>query len=123
MRRLVPVAAVIAGMSPFAGLAADGPLAAIATIEVERDTATVRLTGKALALTGGLYEAQLKIEKSGTSGRSSTSQGGAFELGEGESATVATVGLSIDPQDVLAAELVLSADGREVARSRLSVGQ
>jgi hypothetical protein len=63
----------------------------------------------------------MTIEKSGPSGRTSTTQGGAVTLAAGQAGDVATVGLSMTPGDQLSVELVVSADGKEVSRSRMSV--
>lgn len=102
---------------------AQEPPAAVALIEAIATDDGVRLEGRALALTRGRYDARMTIEKSGASGRTSTTQGGAVDLAAGQSASVATVGLSMAAGDVLAVELVLTAEGEEVSRNRLSVGQ
>ena len=123
MRFAGPIAAALAAMGPIPSFAAEGPSSAIATIAVEHAEGSVTLSGRVLALAQGRYQAQMRIEKSGTAGRTSTTQGGQFTLEAGEVATVATVGLSMGARDMLAVELVLSSDGQEVSRSRLSVGQ
>ncbi|WP_156421550.1 curli-like amyloid fiber formation chaperone CsgH [Aureimonas sp. AU40] len=95
---------------------------AIASIVVEPGAGTVRLTGRALGLSNGHVEARMMIEKSGPSGRTSTTQGGEFELSVGQDAVVATVGLSLSPGDKLDVDLVLTNGEREISRSRLNVG-
>ncbi len=120
MRRLALVL-VMAAMSLPGARAQETPFA-VAGIAAEPSAGGVTLAGRALALVAGRYEAEMRIEKSGASGRTSTTQGGAVTLAAGETGTVATVGLSMAPGDTLAVELVLSAKGREISRSRLSVG-
>ena len=82
----------------------------------------VRLTGHALGVTAGPVEARMTIDKSGPSGRTSTTQGGALTLAVGQDVVVASVGLSIGAGDQLTVDLVLMDGEREVSRSRLSVG-
>lgn len=95
---------------------------AIASIAVEGGSGSVRLTGHALGLSAGHVEARMTIRKSGASGQTSTTQGGAFDLSAGQDAVVATVGLSIAPGDRLEVDLVLSSRQQEVSRSTLNVG-
>ncbi|EAS51333.1 hypothetical protein SI859A1_02148 [Aurantimonas manganoxydans SI85-9A1] len=90
---------------------------AIAAIVVEPTDDGVRMTGRAVALSVLSVDAKMTIERSGSGGRTSTSQGGRFTLEKGESADVATVGLSMAAGDALSVELVLSVDGRTIARS------
>lgn len=96
---------------------------AVAGIAVEAIPHGVTLRGTALALAEGHYETKMRIEKSGPSGHTSTTQGGAVSLEAGESGTVATVGLSLTPGDTLSVELIITAGGRMVSSSQVSVGK
>lgn len=120
MRALLSVLAVLMSHS---GAQAQGAGAAVASIAVEASQAGVTLRGQALALSAGRFETSMRIEKSGPSGRTSTTQGGALSLAAGEAGTVATVGLSLAPGDTLSIELVVTAGGQVVSTSQLSVGQ
>lgn len=97
--------------------------AALGSIGVTTSETGVKLTGRAAALSDVEVDALMSIEKSGASGRMSTSQGGSFSLKAGESVDVATVGISMAPGDKLSVELTLKSDGRELSSSTLSVGQ
>ncbi|MCP3054450.1 MULTISPECIES: curli-like amyloid fiber formation chaperone CsgH [Aurantimonas] len=97
--------------------------AALGSIVVTTSETGVKLTGRAAALSDVEVDALMSIEKSGASGRMSTSQGGSFSLKAGESADVATVGISLTPGDKLSVELTLKSNDRELSSSTLSVGQ
>ncbi len=96
---------------------------AIAAIAVEPTKDGVRLTGRAVALAAVTVDAKMTIERSGSAGRTSTSQGGSFTLEQGESADVASVGLSMAAGDALSVELVLSAGGETIARSTVETAR
>lgn len=119
MRLLLSALAILVSASTAQ---AQEPGSAVAGITVEAIPNGVTLRGTALALAAGRYDTRMRIEKSGPSGRTSTTQGGAVSLAAGETGTVATVGLSLAPGDTLSVELVVTAGGRTVASSRLSVG-
>ncbi|SKA26824.1 curli-like amyloid fiber formation chaperone CsgH [Consotaella salsifontis] len=112
-------ALLAAGLLSAAGAAAHAGQSgsALATIAIEPTDTGVRLTGKAVALAAVSLDAKMTIERTGTAGRTATSQGGAFQLKAGERADVASVGLSMAPGDRLSVELVLSVDGQPIARS------
>lgn len=101
-------------------LAADE--AAIPTILVEADSKGVTVVGRVVALTSGTFSSTLKIDRQGVSGRTATTQGGESRLGAGEAADIARVGLSMGAGDTLDVRMVVSAGGREVASSQLTVG-
>ncbi|HEX2020646.1 MAG TPA: curli-like amyloid fiber formation chaperone CsgH [Aurantimonas sp.] len=121
--------------SPYAALVAAGLLlgaggmsraaepGAIAAITVEPTKDGVRLTGRAVALAAVTVDAKMTIERSGSAGRTSTSQGGSFTLEQGESVDVASVGLSMAAGDALSVELVLSAGGETMARSTVETAR
>lgn len=126
--RALPIFAAIASIASvltMASAAHAGPpeAAALGSIVVSTSSTGVKLTGRAAALSDVELDALMSIEKSGASGRMSTSQGGSFSLKAGESADVATVGISMAPGDKLSVELTLKSDGRELSSSTLSVGQ
>lgn len=113
----------VALMSASSAAQAAGPAAAVAVIDVEAAPNGVRISGRALALSAGRFEATMRVEKSGPAGRSNTTQGGSATLDAGKSSSVATVGLSVAPGDRLEVELVLTGEnGAEVARNTLVVG-
>ncbi|MBP0441051.1 curli-like amyloid fiber formation chaperone CsgH [Tianweitania sediminis] len=117
--RFLPVVLAMVSASPAYAQSA----AAVATVEASATEGGVRLVGRAVALADGRYEAKMAIRKSGRSGETSTTQGGAFELQAGKTADVASVGLSMVPGDTLVVDLVLTAGGEEVSRTMLSVGK
>ncbi len=120
--RFVAAWCLVGGLLVSGPLHAEGASSAIASIAVEGGSGTVRLTGHALGLSPGHVEARMTIKKSGASGQTSTTQGGAFDLSAGQDAVVATVGLSIAPGDRLEVDLVLTSSQQEVSRSTLNVG-
>lgn len=122
MRRLLNSAALAVLMSAGPSHAQAEP-AAVASIVAERSVGGVRLSARVLALGAGDFDARMRIEKSGPSGRLSTTQGGAAKLEAGGEGVVATVGLSMAPGDTLSVDLVVSSGGRDVAHSRLTVGE
>lgn len=63
------------------------------------------------------------VTKTGLSGRVSTTQGGEFALAAGESADVATVGLSTSPGDRLTVDLTLTSGERVLSTSRLTIDE
>jgi hypothetical protein len=81
----------------------------------------LRITGRILALAAGSGSATMSIEKSGASGKMSTSQGGMFDLQEGEHRDIATVGVSYDPADELRIELILTANGEDIGSAILEL--
>lgn len=112
MRRLAGVAGLMAVVaSP--GAAADVQ----AVIDLDRTSSGVTIVGKATAASAGIYDARMIIEKSGTSGRASTSQGRRLDLSAGQSSDVAQVGLSLQPGDQLAVTVEISRNGEIVSRT------
>lgn len=97
--------------------------AALGSIVVTTSSTGVNLTARAIAWDDIEIDVLMSIEKTGTSGRMSTSQGGSFSLKAGESTDVATVGVSIAPEDKLSVELRLISNDRELSVSTLSVGR
>ena len=102
--------------------ASQGSDMGVASIEATASGNGVRFVGRVLALSEGRFDARMTIEKTGTSGRTSTSQGGAVTLVAGASADIATTTLSLAPGDQVSIDLVLSTDGQAVASSRLVIG-
>jgi len=95
---------------------------AVATIQVEPGAAGITLTGRAVALARCQFTASLTVERSGQSGHIKTKQGGEFAVEKGRVAEIATLAISMTPEDSLAVELTLSFAGRQIATSSLRVG-
>ncbi|WP_099864397.1 curli-like amyloid fiber formation chaperone CsgH [Pararhizobium haloflavum] len=114
MRRLIMVLAGLMAAGQLAH-ADEGP--ALAAVSIEPGDGGVTIVGRATALEGGRYEARMVIEKSGTSGRTSTRQGAHLDLAAGESADVARVGLSLQAGDSLAVTVEVMEDGAVVSRA------
>jgi hypothetical protein len=117
--------AMALGAGVLAGSAHAAPPSscAVAAIAVEPGAGGVTLTGRAVALADCRFSASMTVERSGQAGAMKTTQGGSFSLDKGQSASVATVGVSISAGDHLEVVLVLSFDGREIATSSLRVGE
>ncbi|MEE2951285.1 MAG: curli-like amyloid fiber formation chaperone CsgH [Pseudomonadota bacterium] len=81
----------------------------------------LQVTGRVLAVSSGAGSAKMSIEKNGPSGRTSTTQGGSFDLEKGEHRDIATVGLSFSPGDKLSIELVLTADGQTLSSAKVEM--
>lgn len=81
----------------------------------------VQVTATITAITTGRYEAEMAIQKSGAAGTATTRQTGAFDLSSGESATVATIGLSFDPADELDIRLTVRSEGQIVSKGSLTL--
>lgn len=122
MRFAAAVWCIAGSLLMSAPVHAEPASAAIASIAVEAEAGSVRLSGHALGLAEGHVAARMTITKSGPSGRMSTTQGGEFDLSKGKDAVVATVSLSMAAGDRLDVDLVLTDGQREVSRSKLSVG-
>lgn len=97
MRRASALAFAMAGLVYGSPGTAAAQATAVATIEVMGTANGVRISGRALALSAGRFDAELRIEKDGRAGRTATTQGGSVTLEAGRSADIATVGLSLAP--------------------------
>ena len=95
---------------------------ALPMIEVEATENGVAVIGRVVALTDGNYTSRMTIERTGTSGKTATTQGADSLLDAGQTANVARVGLSMAPGDALVVEMVVSADGQRIASTSLTVG-
>jgi hypothetical protein len=95
--------------------------AAVATITVGRTDAGLSVTGGALALSAGDYEATMSIDKHGKSGTMKTKQAGKMSLGVGQSGSIAKVGLSYEPGDKVDILLDVTADGKAVSQAHTTV--
>lgn len=98
-----------------------GAPAAVATITVTRSESGLLVTGGALALAPGDYEAAMSIDKSGKSGSMTTKQAGKLSLSAGESGSIAKVGLSYAPGDKVDIRLDVTAGGKPVSQAHTSI--
>lgn len=107
-------------LAAFAVLAAAPAMAgegARAGIVLEEEDGEIIIVGSATALEEGSYTARMAVEKTGTSGRASTSQGSRFELEAGETADIARLVLSVRSGDRLSVTVEVLTDGRMVDRA------
>lgn len=87
---------------------------AVGIISIEPAARTVAISGRVVALADGHYDAALTVKKSGRSGTTNTTQKGSFDLGGGESADVAHIGVSFARGDRLTVRLEVSEAGRVI---------
>jgi hypothetical protein len=95
--------------------------AAIAIITVERTDAGLSVTGGALALSAGDYDAVMSIDKYGKSGTMKTKQAGKMSLGAGQSSSIAKVGLSYEAGDKVDIRLDVTASGKAVSQAHTTI--
>lgn len=95
--------------------------AAVATITVGRTDAGLSVTGGALALLAGDYEATMSIDRRGKSGTMKTKQAGKMSLVAGENGNIAKVGLSYQPGDKVDIHLDVSAGGKAVSQAHTTI--
>jgi hypothetical protein len=95
--------------------------AAVATITVGRTDAGLLVTGSALALSAGDYEATMSIDKRGKSGTMKTKQAGKMSLAAGESGNIAKIGLSYEPGDKVDIRLDVTAGGNAVSQAHTTI--
>jgi hypothetical protein len=95
--------------------------AAVATITVGRSDAGLSVTGGALALSAGDYDAVMSIDKHGKSGAMKTKQAGKMSLGAGQSGSIAKVGLSYEPGDKVDIRLDVTAGGKAVSQAHTTI--
>lgn len=94
---------------------------AIATITVGHTDAGLTVTGGALALAAGDYEASMSIDKHGKSGTMKTKQAGKMSLGAGQSGSIAKVGLSYEPGDHVDIYLDVTSGGKAVSQAHTTI--
>lgn len=114
---LLPIA-IIAGPTSAQD---DGPSGnhalVLASISMDHTPSGLTIAARAHALTGGDYEADMRIEKDGPSGTMSTRQGNALTLAAGDTADIARVGLSLAPGDSLSIRVDIYHDGELIAET------
>ncbi|SMC93336.1 hypothetical protein SAMN06297251_11338 [Fulvimarina manganoxydans] len=118
---LLALALLVGGAGSSSAQTRDASAAASIAVSPRDDGLT--LIGKAHALTNAEGQARMIVTKTGLSGRVSTTQGGEFALAAGESADVATVGLSTSPGDRLTVDLTLTSGERVLSTSRLTIDE
>jgi hypothetical protein len=94
---------------------------AVATITVGRSDAGLSVTGGALALSAGDYDAVMSIDKHGKSGTMKTKQAGKMSLGAGQSGSIAKVSLSYEAGDKVDIRLDVTAGGKAVSQAHTTI--
>lgn len=96
--------------------------AALAFIDLNYAENGIEVLGKALAITDVHVKGKMTISRKGAAGSVSTSQGADLAIAAGESAEVARVNVSYHAGDRIEVTIVLSQDGKIIARSSVSAG-
>ena len=117
LRRLLTAALMCTSTAAYA----DGERA-LALLSAEPTDSGVTLIAKVSALTSGQFDARMVVSKDGSAGSANTAQSGSYELSAGDTATVARLGLSLDPADRLEVKFTVKSAGATVATSSLSIG-
>ena len=119
-RHLLRIGAAAAGLLlPANGAAAD----VIGWIDVMPSADRLEIAGRAFGMEPSDIEYTLKVERSGGSGRSATTQSGRIQLEPGKVAKLSATTINLSPQDQLSVLLTIASGGQVLSTSEIRLGE
>ena len=105
-------------MSAQAALAGD----VIAWMGINPVGGQIQITGRAYSAQQTTVDYALQIQRTGSSGNTTTKQGGKADIQSGRIAVLSTTSVNMQPQDQLAILLTVSRGGEVLSTSAIQVG-
>ena len=94
----------------------------IAWMDINPVGGLIQITGRAYSAQQATIDYTLQIQRTGSSGNTTSKQGGKADLQEGKAAVLSTTSVNMQPQDQLAILLTVSRGGEVLATSAIQVG-